>query len=173
MFFKFPLQQFAGDQQVLDVHKIQWIHCLFALNNDRKTRHGDFSFRIFLHYIAVGGWWVKRQCPVPLKRDSASTTGACEAQGGTSFNDDLSISYTAHSYSSFRIWVWSCLKFFSCSSSRRELLKPTQYFLDYKAHRIVRPIKSNKSNLIQLYTTNSQWVLWWFLLYSYVVLCDR
>lgn len=148
---------------------------LFVCSEQRqKNKTWGFFFRMAhpLHYIAVGDWWVKCQCPVPLKRDSASTMGACEVQGGT-YLTMICPYLTLHTLTLHFTRVWSCLKFISRSSSRRELLKPTQYFLDYKAHRIVRPIKSNKSNLIQLYTTNSQWVLWGFLLYSYVVLCGR
>lgn len=38
MFYIFHLlQQFVGDQQVLDLHKMERIHCLFALKNRRKT----------------------------------------------------------------------------------------------------------------------------------------
>lgn len=42
MLFKFLLQQFLGDQQVLETYKIEWNNFLFALNNHRKTWHQDF-----------------------------------------------------------------------------------------------------------------------------------
>lgn len=42
MLFKFLLQQFLGDQQVLETYKIEWNHFLFALDNHRKTWRQDF-----------------------------------------------------------------------------------------------------------------------------------
>lgn len=53
MLLKFLLQQFVCDQQVLDNHKVECIHCLFGLNNQKTS--GFFGIAHPLHYIVVGG----------------------------------------------------------------------------------------------------------------------